>query len=111
VSAFTSLQWVHTVSVQPFQGAGSFGDVWGTAQDVPCFLADGATLVRNSNGDEVVSQSRVFADASNIDLFPAGSKVTVNAGTAAERVARVIVALNHDSGSLRMGGVLEAHLT
>jgi hypothetical protein len=99
------------VSVQPYQGAGSFGDVWSAAQDVSCFVADGATLVRNSNGDEVVSQSRVFADAANISLFPSGSKVTVNAGTAAQRVARVIVTLNHDSGSLRMGGVLEVHLT
>ena len=111
MSAFAMMQWVHTVTVQPYLGAGSLGDVWGTAQVVPCFVADGAQLVLNSNGDQVVSQTRVFANSANMPLFANGSKVTLNAGTAAERVARVIVLLNHDSGSLHMGAVLEAQLT
>lgn len=71
------------VSVTPYAGEGSSGPVYGTAVVVPCRAEFDRKLVRNSSGDEVVSEATLYVRPSiaGVDataLFAPESRVTVN---------------------------------
>lgn len=67
---------VHTASVEPYEGSGAYGDVFGAAFDLQCYFEMERKVVRDSNGDEAVSECQVFADL-GAEVKP-GSRVTVN---------------------------------
>jgi hypothetical protein len=67
---------VHTASVEPYQGSGAYGDVYGAAVNVPCFYEGVRRLVRDSDGTEVVSEATIYVNP-GVDV-PSGSRVTVN---------------------------------
>lgn len=79
----------HTVTITPLLGSGGMGPVWGTpVADIPALVVEGAQLVRDPGGSEVVSQAQVSV---HFDVVaPPGSEVTVWAGTGKERTATVI---------------------
>lgn len=79
----------HTVTIRPLVGSGGMGPVWGaTVANVPALVVEGAQLVRDPGGAEVVSQARVTV---HFDVVaPPGSEVTVWTGTAKERTSTVI---------------------
>lgn len=81
----------HTISVEPFEGDGARGPVYGAAVQVSCRLENKLQLVRSNIGEEVMSSSTVFCDRTT--TIPAGSRVT-----AAGRITTVIAVADHDTG-------------
>ena len=84
----------HTVTVRPFTGSGGLGASYGAEFTVPAMVEEGARLVRDADGSEVVSTARVHC-AFGV-AAPVGSKVTVWAGTDLERTSEVIAAGGSD---------------
>jgi hypothetical protein len=84
--------FTQTVSVQTYEGEGSLGPVWAPAVDVACFVNDARKLVRNSAGDEVVSETTLYTPLSAYSSFTIQSRVTVNG-----RAANVITVYKRDS--------------
>lgn len=70
---------VHTVSVEAYEGSGAYGDIFGTAYDLPCYVEQERKLIRSSTGEEVVSSTQVYCNPG--EPIPLGSKVTWNGRT------------------------------
>lgn len=75
--------WVHQFGVRRLVGSGAGGDLFVPATpdapaDVLGFWADGTTLVRDMNGEEVASSARVAHPITD-DRIPPGSLVTAPA--------------------------------
>lgn len=99
--------WVNTGSVQTYLGSNAFDGQLADAVDVACWVEDGVKLVRNAQGDEVVSTSTVFGALTDADKFAVGSNFTYNG-----RISTVIDVTRFDSGSLDLElDHFEAHLT
>lgn len=96
----TALNWyVHMVTVETYEGSGAYGPAYTTAEQVRCWLEDGNKLVRDSEGNEVVSSTELFVPLAQASLFTVGSRVTLPSG----RTASVLSAATFDSGSLNLG--------
>lgn len=80
----------HTVSIRDLTGTGGMGDTFGPARTVPAEVLDEQTLVRDADGREVVSSTRVTLALP--EHVPLGSLVTVWPGQPYERQARVLTA-------------------
>jgi len=92
MSDFTAVfgEWLgSTVSLEVYEGAGFDGETYSVAVDVLDVLVDDTRrLVRNSNGNEVVSESTLYVPDSAV-AFQLADKVTVNGRTTAViKVAR-----------------------
>jgi hypothetical protein len=79
------------VSVQTRTGSGSKGAIYAPAVARSCYINDGRKLVRDSAGNEVISETTLFDDPSALALYPAGSFVTVNGRTAVVITAKLQV--------------------
>jgi hypothetical protein len=66
----------HTITVEPYQGTGARGPIFGTAVEVTCRVEEKVQLVRSNTGEEAVSSSTVYCDSDVV--IPAESRVTVN---------------------------------
>jgi len=66
---------VHVASVEPYQGSGAHGPVYGNAVSVRCFAEDKRQLVRSDTGEEVVSNTTIHCPVDT--TIPPGSRVTV----------------------------------
>lgn len=84
---------VHTASVEPYQGSGAYGDVFGAAYSLPCYFEAQRRIVRDTEGDEAVSEATVYADL-GAEIKP-GSRVSVNGYT-----STVITVATYDDGGL-----------
>jgi hypothetical protein len=79
----------HTVTVEPYEGGGAHGPIFGAAVEIRCRVEGRVQLVRSNTGEETVagssavSSTTVFCDPDVV--IPAGSRVTVNG-----RVATVL---------------------
>lgn len=93
--------FVHTVTVEPFQGSGAYGEIFAApvilAPPNGCWVDNARKVVRNKDGIEVVSETTIATSTANFPLFPPDSRVTINGV-----VSRVIKANNGDSGSLNL---------
>jgi hypothetical protein len=87
------------VSVETYEGETATGPRYAPAVDVACFVNDARKLVRAATGEEVISETTLYAPLSTVDSWPAGSRVTLNG-----RTATVIVAYRRDSA-----GPVSAH--
>lgn len=96
----------HTVTVEAYQGDSAYGPVYGPPAAVRCFVEDGAKLIRNDQGHEVVSTARLYARL-DTTTAPAQSRVTLPSG----RTATVITAHRRDGGGLPTPDHLEVALT
>jgi hypothetical protein len=76
-----------TVTVATRTGSGARGAVFATPVTRTVFVEDGRKLVRDEAGEQVVSETTLFDALAAADVYPAGTKVTVNG-----RAALVIVA-------------------
>lgn len=104
------LSWFfrHTVSVERLVGHGATGDVYGPSSDVLALIDDNVRLVRNQQGDEVVSSTTVNV-AIDTSAIPPGSRVTLPAEYGG-RVTTVITAGRHDGGGLPVPDLIELAL-
>jgi hypothetical protein len=69
--------YVHTATVEPFEGAGAYGDVYGPKVVVACFAEAKRRLVRAKDGEQVVSESTLYMGTADGALFVPDSRVTV----------------------------------
>jgi hypothetical protein len=98
--------YVHTLTVETLTGAGALGDVYAAPVSVPGWLEDKRRLVRDKNGQEVVSSSFFSCDNTHLSKFTPDTKVTISG-----RTAFVIGVANYTSGSLDLPDHLEIDLT
>jgi hypothetical protein len=74
--------WVHVATVETYQGVtGSGVAVYAAANDVPCYIERQASLVRGSDGEQVVSSTQVYVDPSLTGLFTDKTRVTIDGVT------------------------------
>ena len=110
--------FVHTATVETFQGTNGYGqDVFAAPVTVPCFTDDSRRLVRDKTGAEVVSETTLFTSAADGALFTTNSRVTLPTATDTAdgdplppRVSRVIKANINDSGPLKLPDHAEVNL-
>jgi hypothetical protein len=91
----------HTVTVEPWEGSGGYGDIWGAPFDLQCFVEDKRRLVRAADGSEVVSETTVYANRG--PSIPNRSRITLPSG----RQPLVITVSDHDGGALPVPSHLE----
>lgn len=72
-----SLWKVHTASVETFTGATPTGDGYAAPVDVEGLFDEGLVRVRDGNGEQLVQQSRFFAEVADASKFTPESRVTV----------------------------------
>lgn len=77
--------YVHTITVETFQGAGATGDVYAAPVSVPGFLEGKNVLVRDAAGQQVVAASTFYCTTADGAKFTPDSKVTTGG-----RVSHVI---------------------
>lgn len=99
--------WVHSGSVETYQGSGPYGPVYADPVDVACWVEGEQKVVTNSEGTEVTSMTVVRGPLADKDLLAVGSKFTYGGQT-----AKVLTLAWFDSGSLDLGlDHYEARLT
>lgn len=66
---------VHTLQLEPYLGTGAYGDQYGAAVSVRCYYEGTRRMVRDGNGNEVVSEATAYV---NPDVsIPDGSRVKI----------------------------------
>ncbi|MEV1167341.1 hypothetical protein [Nonomuraea sp. NPDC049784] len=83
----------HEAVIEPFEGDGAYGPIYGAAVTVKCLVDDERRLVRDAQGAETVSDTTIFFPPGT--RCPEGSRVTVNS-----RVTTVIASYARDGGGL-----------
>lgn len=113
--------FVHTVTVQTWLGVDGYGEnvyAKNTVTLAPpngVFADDSRKLVRNKDGEQVVSETTIYTSTVNTALFVPDSLVWVNPASdddlAPERAARVIKVNANDSGPLGLPDHVAVTLT
>ena len=80
-----------TVAVRTKTGSGANGDIFAATVDRNVFLEDARKLVRDANGEQVVSETTLFADTADLDVFKPDSKVALPGRTARVLLAKLRV--------------------
>ncbi len=83
----------HQAQIEPFEGDGAYGPVYGAAVTVNCLVDDERRMVRDAQGAETVSDTTIFFPPRT--RCPEGSRVTVNG-----RVTTAITSFSRDGGGL-----------
>lgn len=86
---------VHEVEVTPYLGHGSTGPLFGPPFTLKCMAQGARRLVRNSDGEQVLSDLTVYAALEDAPLVPEGSRVTWRG-----RTTTVLANTAHDDGGL-----------
>lgn len=91
-------QWWNTpVIVERRTGTGSSGDVYSAATTEVGFVDDTTKLVRATDGQQVVSSSRVYLPATT-PVIPIGSRVTLPANYGTAQRSTVLTSSVNQSG-------------
>lgn len=96
--------YVHTVTVETLTGTGPYGDTYDTTQ-VPCFIEEKRRFVRASTGEQVVSETTIWADPAHYAVFKPDSMVTARGYR-----SRVITRSLADSGALDLPDHVSVYL-
>jgi adenosyl cobinamide kinase/adenosyl cobinamide phosphate guanylyltransferase len=67
-----------TVSVETWQGEGAYGAVYAAPVDIVCNVDSTTRLVRNANGEEVVSEVTLEVKYTDAAAFAPESRVTIS---------------------------------
>lgn len=103
--------YVHTATVETYLGTNGYGaDTFAApvvlAPPNGCLIEPKRRLVRDSTGEQVISETTVYTYPANAALFAPSSRVTIN-GT----VSRVIVVAPFESGDLDLPDHVVINLT
>lgn len=79
--------WLHTATVEPYLGAGSTGDTWGSPVTIPGLLDDTVVLQGAAAQELTATGTSFYCDLVWEASFPVKSRVTV--GGRVMRVQRV----------------------
>ena len=92
--------WVHTVTVRAWKGrSGSGADVYGAPVNLTGYVAGGRRLVRDTNGEQVVSEA-TLALPSTAPVLIAGSKITLPARLGGRTTTILAVSIGDTGGLL-----------
>ncbi|GAA0638243.1 hypothetical protein GCM10010174_70120 [Kutzneria viridogrisea] len=94
----------HTATIEPYEGTGAAGPIYGAPVTVRCFVDDVSRLVRSGDGTEAVSSATLYCPLDTV--APAESRVTVNG----HRPATVFTTFRRDGGGLPTPDHLEVVL-
>lgn len=56
----------HRVQVEEYEGGGAYGDQYAAAVEVKCLIVENPRMVRNGQGEEVMSSSSYIAKPTHI---------------------------------------------
>lgn len=99
--------YVHAAQVEMFLGESGYGvDLFADPVTIACFADDSRKLVRNKDGEQVVSESTLYTYPINAPLFVADSRVTIDGN-----LSRVIKTNNNTSGDLDLPDHVAVSLT
>jgi hypothetical protein len=94
----------HTITVEPYEGTGAYGHLYGPPAQVRCFLDEQTRTVRSAAGDQTTSSGTAYAALDTV--APPLSRVTLASG----RATVVIQALRRDGAGLPVPDHLEIQL-
>ena len=66
-----------TVAVETYSGESAYGPIYATSVNVTCNVDTTRRLVRNANGDEVLSEFTIHVPAADEAKFTPESRVTI----------------------------------
>ena len=95
------------ITVEPFEGDGPHGPVFGPPVEVRALLDAKRRLVRAANGAEVISETTLRMRLDHADQCRPGSRVHLPDGT----VSTVITTARHDGRAMPVPSHLEVALT
>lgn len=102
--------YVHTLTVETYQGEGSMGSVYAAPTTVPGFLDTTANLARTSTTDEATSaRSMFYCDPTYAGLFTVQTRVT-STGLGGDGKAVVVRVNSLTSGALGLPDHVEVGL-
>jgi hypothetical protein len=67
-----------TVAVESYSGEGAYGPIYAASATVSCNIDGTRRLVRNANGDEVVSEATLHVHPNDAAAFVPESRVTIS---------------------------------
>jgi hypothetical protein len=94
----------HTITIEPYEGTGAYGHVYGPPTAVRCFVDEQTRTVRSAAGDQTTSSGTAYAALDTV--APPLSRVVLPTG----RTTVVIQALRRDGGTLPVPSHLEIQL-
>lgn len=100
----------HKVQVEQYMGDAAYGDVYRPKAPVRCVVDDTSEMVRATNGDEVLSSTKLRCRLVHEPKFALDSRVTLWPGTSRQRIAYVLRTSAKDSGGMGEGDHLEVML-
>lgn len=65
-----------SVSVEAYSGENAYGPVYATAATVACRCSSQRQMVRNTDGEEVVSELTIYVRPADSTAFTPGARVT-----------------------------------
>lgn len=83
----------HKIQIEPYTGQGGNGPTYGPPVQVKCFRDDARKLVRNAQGEQVISSSTCYCPPGTV--APPLSRVTFDG-----RASYVIVTNSRDSAGM-----------
>lgn len=86
----------HTITVEPYAGAGATGDTYDDPVEVATFVDRRRRVVKAADGTEVVSETTVYTQLDALAAVPGRSRITLPAG----EQTKVIDARRRDGGGL-----------
>jgi len=99
--------YVHTASVETYTGTTADGvDLYAAAVNVACYAEGQRRVVLNADGEQVVSETTLYADPASAATFAPLSRVTVLGDT-----SRVIRVNTFTSGALDLPDNIAVALT
>lgn len=96
----------HEVTVEPYEGDSANGPLYGAPVTVRCFLEEKRSMVRNKDGEQVLSGATFYCRLDAIADAPPQSLVTLSG----DRQSEVITQARHDGGGLPTPDHLEVSL-
>lgn len=95
MSGLPAFLLVHTVTVRPYAGRTSSGDLFGDEFPLPCMAQGQRKMVRTVEGNETLATLTLYAAPGQADTVPTGSEVTWQG-----RTTTVLASTNQDGGNL-----------
>ncbi|MEU8950899.1 hypothetical protein [Streptomyces sp. NPDC048489] len=84
----------HTVTIEPYQGSGAYGPVFGDPATAACLVAETVKQIRDATGTVTVSTAQIYAGP-GLDC-PVGSRVVLPDG----RTTRALTVSAHTAPGL-----------
>lgn len=88
--------WTIPIEVERLDGSSAYGDSFDPAETVLCRLRNEKRLVRDADGNEVVSTSQASMPLSTAQI-PVGSRVTIRKDMPDETQRTVIAEARHEA--------------